>query len=68
MPGVAPDSSARILEWLELEPRGRDAYRRAVAEEPFAVGRYQMRHRPPFPDMPMQPQTAVHGVNHSLAP
>jgi hypothetical protein len=27
-----------------------------------------MGHRLSLPDVPMQPETAIHGVNHSFAP
>lgn len=68
MPRVTANSRAGILEWLELEACGWNAYRRAEVEKTFAVRRYEMRHRPPLPDVPMQPETAIHGVNHSFAP
>ncbi len=68
MPRITAYSRARILQWLELESRGWNADRRAVPQKAFAVGRYQMGHRLSLPDVPMQPETAIHGVNHSFAP
>jgi hypothetical protein len=68
MPGVASQSGARIFEWLELKARRRDTDCGTVAYETFAVSRDQVRHWPPLPQVPMQPEATVHGVDHSLAP
>jgi len=68
VPGIATDTRARVLEWFELEPRRRNPYGATVGQQSFAIGRDKVRQRPPLPDMSMEPEPTVHGVNHSLAP
>jgi hypothetical protein len=68
MPRVTSYSSARIFEWFELESRGCDADRSSIPQKTLAVGRYQMRHRPSLPHVPMQPEAPLHGVDHPFAP
>lgn len=68
MPRVASHSGAGIFKWFELESRGRDADRRTIPQKTLAVGGYQVGHRPSLPHMPMQPEAALHGVNHPFAP
>ena len=41
--------------------------RRAVAQQALTVGRHEVRHRPPLPDVAVQPEAAVHRVDHPLA-
>ena len=67
MPRVATLPGARILERLELQASGGQSRFRPVGEQERTVGGYQVRHRPPFPEMPVQPEAAVHGVDHPLA-
>lgn len=68
MPCIAPYARARVLQRLELQPIGGNANSSAIREETLAIGRYQMRHGAPLPHMSMEPEAAIHGVNHSLSP
>ena len=67
MPGVAPDSSARILEWLELEPVFPQTDGSAVIEEELAIGRDEVREAFSLPQVAMEPEATIHGVDHSIA-
>jgi hypothetical protein len=67
MPCLVALSGAGILERMVLEPLGRQSYAITPRKEPLAVGRDQVRHRPTEPHVSMQPETAVHGVDHSVA-
>ena len=68
MPGMPRLVGPWISEGLELQPVGRNTHRCAVGQESGLVRRDEMRHRTPFPDVPMQPQPAIHRVDHSVAP
>lgn len=68
MPRVTSDTGARILQWLELQPFSWKADRTAVLEQAIAVRRNEMCHWPAKPDMAMEPQPAIHGVDHPIAP
>jgi hypothetical protein len=68
VPGIAPKPRARVLERLELQSGRRDPYRFAIAQQTLSVGRYQVRHRSALPDVSMQPEAAVHGVDHPFSP
>lgn len=67
MPCFATGSRARILEGLELEPLNRNSDAASVREEALSVGRDEMRERPSLPYVPVEPEAAIHGVNHSFA-
>lgn len=64
MPRCASHSGSRILEWFVLETRLGNSDATAVLEQTFAIRRYQVRHRTPLPDVTVQPEAAVHGVDH----
>lgn len=68
MPRGAPNTGARVLQWLELQPFARKARRPAVLEQEFAVCRNEVCHRAAEPDMAMKPQPTIHGVDHPVAP
>lgn len=68
MPGVAAFARSRILERVVLQAFSGDAHARAPGEEPLPINRDQVGHRTPEPDVTMQPEAAVHGVHHALAP
>ena len=67
MPGVAAFPGAGILERLELQPRSGQSDGAPVGEQQLTVHGDQVRHRAPLPDMPVQPEPAVHGVDHPVA-
>ena len=67
MPRIATHACARILEWLELQTRLRDARGRSPCHEARTVGGDEVRHGPAFPDVSVQPEAAIHGVDHSVA-
>jgi hypothetical protein len=68
VPCVATQAGTRILERLELQARGWNADCSTILEQPFSIGGNQVGHRTTLPDMSMEPESAVHGVDHSLAP
>jgi len=65
MPGITPDTRARILERFVLETFGREANFTTVCEQALTIGGYQMRHGLPPVHVPVQPQAAIHGERHS---
>ena len=67
MPSIPAFAGSRILQRLELKTMGRDAHFGAVVEQPLFVGRDEMRHAPAFPHVAVQPETAIHRVNHAVA-
>src|SRR6476620_3158945 len=68
MPRVAAFARARVLQWLELETVEWDADRCAVLEEQFLVRRDEVGKASALPQVTVQPQTTVHGVDHSVTP
>ena len=67
MPGVATDAGAWVLEWLELEARGRKSDAVSVGEETQAVRGDEVRERPALPHVSMEPEASIHRVNHPFA-
>ena len=67
MPRVAPIPRPGVLQRFVLETRGRQSHGAAVGEQALAIGRDEMGHRAALPDMAMEPETAVHRVDHPLA-
>lgn len=67
MPGISPSAAARIFQWSVLEPLFAQAKPLSVADELFAVGRDEVGEWLALPYMVMQPQAAIHRVDHSLA-
>ena len=67
MPGVAPDSGAGILQGLELESVVGQTDGAAIGEQQLAIGRHQVRHPSSLPQVAMQPEAAIHGVDHPIA-
>jgi hypothetical protein len=64
VPRITADAGAGILQWFELQTGRSEPDRRAEAEQSLTVGRDEVRHLAPFPDVAMQPQAAIHRVNH----
>jgi hypothetical protein len=64
MPRRPTQASPRIFERLVLEARLRDADHGAIPQERRPIRRHQMRHLTAFPHMTVQPEAAVHRVNH----
>lgn len=67
MPCVAARRASRIFQWLELQALERNADRKAVLDEKGFVRGYEVSHRTTSPHVAMQPQPAVHGVDHPVA-
>lgn len=67
MPGVAPNTGAGVLQWLVLQPFRWNANGLPILEQAPPVRRDEMCHGPPEPDMAMEPQAALHGVDHPIA-
>ncbi len=67
VPSLASGSRARILERFVLKPFGRKSGDSTIREQQIAVGGDEVRHLAPLPDMPMEPEATIHGVDHSLA-
>jgi hypothetical protein len=67
MPRVASDARARILQRLELKPTRRETDARSIGEQALSVRRHEVSHRTPFPDVTVEPEAAVHGMDHPLA-
>ena len=67
MPGVASDPRSRILEGFELESLGGNSDAASIREEALSVSRHEVREPPSFPEVSMEPEPAIHGVDHSVA-
>lgn len=67
MPGFTTLVGAGVLEWLVLQPRERNTERFAVGDEASAVGTDQMYQWLAEPYVAVQPEAAVHGVDHAVA-
>jgi hypothetical protein len=67
MPGVAANAGAWVLEWLVLQASGGEAHRAPVLEEELAVRGNEVRHPLAPPDVAVQPEAAVHRVDHSVS-
>ena len=67
VPSVASLTRARIAQRFELQATRRNAQGHAVRQQPLAIGTHQMHHGSAEPDVPMQPDTAVHRVDHAVA-
>jgi len=67
MPGVSSHSRARILEGLELKASCGEPDIAPVDKESLAIRRDEVGHLMALPDVPVQPQTAVHREDHSVA-
>ncbi len=68
MPSLTLLSVARIFERVMLQALERKSDACAPAEQAIAIDRDQMRHRTTEPDVPMQPEPAIHRMSHSVAP
>jgi len=64
MPRIAPNARAGIFQRFELETGFPESDRRAESKQSLTIGRDEVRHLAPFPDVAAQPQTAIHRVNH----
>jgi hypothetical protein len=67
VPRIPTYARSRILQRLELETGLPEPDRRAESEQSLTIGRHEVRHLAPFPDMAVQPQPAIHRVNHPSA-
>jgi hypothetical protein len=67
VPGVTADAGAWVLERLVLQASGGEPHGAPVLEEELAVRGNEMRHPLAPPDVTVQPEAAVHRVDHSLS-
>src|SRR5687768_4317649 len=67
MPGVVPLAGARVLQGFPLQALLRQPDPAAVREQAFAIRGHQVRHGATKPDVAMEPEAAVHRVDHSIA-
>jgi hypothetical protein len=67
MPGVAPLAGARILQRLSLQALVRQTHTATIREQSIAIGGHEMCHTAAKPDMAVEPESAVHRVDHSIA-
>jgi hypothetical protein len=67
VPGVTADAGAWVLERLVLKASGWEAHGPPVLEEELAVGGNEMRHPLAPPNMAVQPEAAVHRVDHPVS-
>src|SRR5437762_675352 len=64
MPRIAADARSGVLQRFELKATFPESDRRTEPEQSLSIGRDEVRHLAPFPDVTVQPQTAIHRVNH----
>lgn len=67
MPGIATQRGTRILEWLELQALEWKADLQAKSLKLCAIDAHEVHQRLVKPDMPMQPETAIHRVDHAVS-
>jgi len=67
MPGFPPDTRARIAKWLPLQSVGRKTDTATVGKKALPVHRDQVRHGPALVQVTMEPETALHREDHSVA-
>jgi hypothetical protein len=68
VPCVASLSVTGVTQRLELQAFGVEANGASVVDQLRAVGRDEMRHGAPFPNVAMKPEPAGHGIDHSFSP
>lgn len=66
MPRFATNAGARILQWFVLQTIFRQTDGTAIGEKKRAVSRYEVREPPATPQVTMEPQATIHGVDHSI--
>lgn len=67
VPRISADPCTRVFQRFELQAVRRNSVRGPVVEKQLAICRHEVRHAPSLPHMAVQPQGAVHGVDHSVA-
>ena len=67
VPRIASLPGAWIAQWLELQARRRQSRFGPVGQQSRAVGGHEVRHGAPLPHVPVQPEPAIHRVNHPFA-
>jgi hypothetical protein len=67
VPRIAAHARAGIFQRFELQAGLTEPDRHAESEQSLTIGRDEVRHLAPFPDVAVQPQTAIHRVNHPVA-
>lgn len=67
MPGFATFVATWVLERMVLQALGWDADARAPRQQSLTVRGDEVGHRAAHPDVAVQPEAAVHRVNHAVA-
>lgn len=67
MPRVATHTVARVLQGMVLQTVCWEPNASTPREQALTIRRHQMREPAAEPEMPVQPKTAAHGVNHARA-
>lgn len=66
MPRIAALAGAWVLQRLVLESIARQAELASDCDERLTVGGDEMRHRMPAIAVPVQPESAIHRVDHPV--
>ena len=66
MPCLATHGRSGILEWLVLKAGHGKSDGEAVLDQPHSIGGYEMGHGAALPYVPVQPEPAIHRVDHPL--
>lgn len=67
VPRGATNVDTGVLERFELQASFGEPHYATILQQALAVGGYQMRHGLAAPDVPVQPEPTVHGVDHTVA-
>jgi hypothetical protein len=67
VPRIAPFTGARITEWFVLQAFDGQAGRAPIGDQLFAIRRDEVRHGVAAVQMAMQPESAIHCVDHPVA-
>lgn len=68
MPCVTPNAVAGILERMVLQVRVGETHAASPHEQPLAVGGNEVGEATTEPQVPVEPESAAHRVDHALAP
>jgi hypothetical protein len=66
MPRVASHAATWILERFVLQAGTWKTHRASIGDQALAIGGDEVRHWVTLPEMAMEPQAAIHRVNHPL--
>lgn len=66
VPGITPEATARIFQWMVLESACVEPEFASHPKQLLAIRRYKVGHALTFPHVVVQPQSAVHCVDHAF--